>query len=134
MNLNEVRLAGNLTRDPESRPAGHGVVCKFGMATNIRLSRDKKETCFVDVEAWGSVGEVIQKYLISGSPIYIEGRLKLDQWNDQAGNKRQKLRVVAKSMQFVGRKDPGEVQQNSSGEHQHNAFGGGAMTEDDIPF
>jgi single-strand DNA-binding protein len=108
MNLNHVQLAGRLTRDPDSRYTQSGVaIADMGIAVS-RFFKDaqgesKEETDFIDVTAFGRTAEIVQKHLRKGSPIYVEGRLKLDQWDDkQTGAKRSKLKVVAESMQFVG--------------------------------
>jgi len=106
---NKVLLMGNLTRDIEMRftPSGMGVG-KFAIATN-RKFRDSKtnevreEVTFVDCEAWGKTAETMSQYLSKGRPVFIEGRLKLDQWDDkQSGQKRSKLLVVVDRFQFIG--------------------------------
>jgi len=108
MNLNHVQIAGRLTRDPDSRYTQSGVaIADIGIAVSRFFKNDqgetKEETDFIDVTAFGRTAEIIQKHLRKGSQIYVEGRLKLDQWDDkQTGAKRSKLKVVAESMQFVG--------------------------------
>lgn len=108
MNLNHVQLAGRLTRDPDSRYTQSGVaIADMGIAVSRFFKNDqgetKEETDFIDVTAFGRTAEIVQKHLRKGSPIYVEGRLKLDQWDDkQTGAKRSKLKVIAESMQFVG--------------------------------
>lgn len=111
MNLNKVMLAGNLTRDPEVRhTSGNTSVCSFGLAVNRRWKsadgEDKEEVTFVDCSAWGKTGETIAQYFSKGRPIYVEGRLKLDQW-EADGQKRSKLSVTVESFQFVGKRDDG---------------------------
>jgi single-strand DNA-binding protein len=105
--FNKVILAGNLTRDPELRYTPKGTaVAEIGIAVN-RTWRDEsgasqEEVTFVDVAAYGKQAEVIGQYLKKGRPILIEGRLKLDQWDDkQTGQKRSKLRVVLEGFQFL---------------------------------
>lgn len=105
-NFNKVFLMGNMTRDPELRYTPNGTpLCEFGMAINRSwTSRDgetREETCFVDVTMWGRRGEVISEYFSKGQPIFIEGRLKLDQWETPDG-KRSKLSVVAENFEFIG--------------------------------
>ena len=106
-NFNRTILMGNLTRDPELRTlGGETSVCHVGLAVN-RVYRDQKgdrqeEVTFVDCEAWGPNAKRIAQYLTKGSPIHIEGRLRLDQWNDKEGNQRSKLKVVVERFQFVG--------------------------------
>ena len=107
LNLNHVTLAGNLTRDPELRQVGTDkAVVNFGLAVNRRwrnaAGEQVEEATFVDVEAWGRVAEVIGQYLKKGSPAYIEGRLKLDSWEDKDGQKRSRMKVVAEQVQFLG--------------------------------
>jgi single-strand DNA-binding protein len=109
-NLNKVMLIGNLTRDPELRhtPSGKSVA-ELGLAINRSWTNDQgqkqEDTTFVDVSVWGRQAEVIQQYVTKGSPIYIEGRLQLDSWDDKAtGQKRSKLRVICENFQFLGGK------------------------------
>ena len=108
-NLNRVMLMGNLTRDPELRfTPNNTAVCQVGMAINRRWKdpngEQKEEVTFVDCEAWGRTAEVINQYLRKGRPIFIEGRLKLDQWQDKEGNNRSKLKVVVESFEFIDSK------------------------------
>ena len=107
--LNKVFLIGNLTRDPELRVTPKGTaICSFGLAVN-RQYRDESgtardETTFVDIEAWGKQGELVSKYLTKGSPCMVEGRLRLDSWEDKtSGQKRSKLKVVLDNVQFLSR-------------------------------
>ncbi len=105
---NRVILVGNLTRDPDIRytPSGTPVV-EVGLAVNDRRKNASgqwvEETTFIDVTIWGRTAEVASEYLSKGSPILIEGRLKLDTWETSDGQKRSKLRVVCERMQMLGR-------------------------------
>ncbi len=104
--LNSVTLAGNLTRDPEVRNLPNDqMVVNFGLAVNRRWKGPdgefKEEVTFIDVESWGRTAELVGQYLTKGSPVYLEGRLKLDQWQDKDNQKRTKLKVVANSVQFL---------------------------------
>ena len=114
--LNKVFLIGNLTRDPELRVTPKGTaICQFGIAVNRQFKDEsgatRDETTFVDIEAWGKQGELVSKYLTKGSLAMVEGRLKLDQWEDkQSGQKRQKLGVVCERVLFLGG-DGGEQRQ-----------------------
>ncbi|MSQ90313.1 MAG: single-stranded DNA-binding protein [Phycisphaerales bacterium] len=104
---NKVLLMGNLTRDVELKHiAGNQAVAEIGLAVNrsfkTKDGEDREETTFVDCEAWGRTAEVMKQYLSKGRPVFIEGRLKLDQWTDKDGQKRSKMRVVIESFQFVG--------------------------------
>jgi single-strand DNA-binding protein len=108
--FNRVILVGNLTRDPELRyiPSGTAV-SEIGLAVNDRVKRNDQwvdETTFVDVTMWGRTAEVANEYLSKGSPVLIEGRLKLDTW-EKEGQKRSKLRVVCERMQMLGSRDGG---------------------------
>lgn len=109
--LNKVFLIGNLTRDPELRYTPSGMaVCDLGLATTRRFAvnnQEREETCFVDITVWGKVGENCKSFLEKGSPVMVEGRLQLDQWEDQNGVKKSKLRVVAESVQFLGSRKSG---------------------------
>jgi single-strand DNA-binding protein len=106
--FNKVILAGNLTRDPELRYTPKGMaIAKFGLAVN-RSWRDgesgeiKEEVTFVDIDAFGKTAETIGQYLKKGRPILIEGRLKLDTWDDkQTQQKRSKLGVVVEAFTFL---------------------------------
>jgi single-strand DNA-binding protein len=108
LNYNRVTLAGNLTRDPQVRFfANERAVADFGLAINRKFKANdgslKEETTFVDVEAWGRTAELVGQYLTKGSGCFIEGRLKLDSWDDKkTGEKRSKIKVVADSVQFLG--------------------------------
>lgn len=112
-NFNKVMLMGNLTRDPEIRYTPKGTaVCEIGLAINRYFSGEsgdkREETTFVDVTLWGRTAEIAQEYLKKGRPVFIEGRLQLDSWEDKtSGQKRSKLRVVAEGMQLIGSRDGG---------------------------
>lgn len=105
-NLNKVMLMGNLTRDVELRAAGSSQVGAFGIAVNRKWQGQdgqmREEVTFVDCEAWGKTAETLAKYLSKGRPVFIEGRLKLDQWDDkETGQKRSKMKVVVEGFQFI---------------------------------
>jgi single-strand DNA-binding protein len=112
-NLNKVMLMGNLTRDPELRytPSNTAVV-KLGLAVNRRWrnqnGEQQEETTFVDCTAFGRTGEVLNQYLKKGRPVFIEGRLHLNQWEDQQGQKRSKLEVIVEGFQFIDSRQGGE--------------------------
>jgi single-strand DNA-binding protein len=107
-NLNKVLLMGNLTRDPEVRYTPKGTaVAELGIAVNRIYSGEngekREEVTFVDVTVWGRTAENVGEYLKKGRPVFIEGRLQLDSWEDkQSGQKRNKLKVVADNVQFLG--------------------------------
>jgi len=106
-NFNKVILAGNLTRDPELRYTPKGIaIAKFGLAVNrvwkTETGETKEEVTFVDIDAFGKQAETIGQYLKKGRPVLVEGRLRLDQWDDkQTGQKRSRLGVVLESFQFL---------------------------------
>ena len=109
LSLNHVTLAGNLTREPEIRLVGTDrPVAAFSLALNRRYKTQegelKEEVTFVDCEAWGRTAEIIGQYLAKGSPVYVEGRFKLDAWQAKDGQKRSRLKVVVDQVQFLGRR------------------------------
>jgi single-strand DNA-binding protein len=114
-NFNKVILAGNLTRDPELRytPAGKAIA-KFSLAINRNWTTEtgekKEEVTFVEIDSFGRQAEVISQYLKKGRPVLVEGRLKLDQWDDkQTGQKRSRLGVVLESFSFLDSGGRGDV-------------------------
>lgn len=134
--LNNVTLAGNLTRDPEKRIVGNQQsVVNFGLAINRRYTSNtgerKEEVTFIDVEAWGKTAELVDQYLSKGRNVLIEGRLKLDQWEDQNGQKRSRVRVVANRIHFLndGRGQGGSGGQQQGGyANQHGGHADGNTT------
>lgn len=106
MNFNRVILAGNLTRDPETRSVGEHTVTGFGLAINEKRG-GKESTVFIDCEAWNRTGDTIAEYFTKGKPILIEGKLRLDEWQDRDGGKRSKIKVSVDSFTFVGGRDAG---------------------------
>ena len=104
--LNKVLLIGNLTRDPEVRMMSSGrPVCNFGLALNRNYKdsegNKKEEVTFVDVECFGPRAEAVARFFTKGRPIFVEGRLKLDQWESKEGEKRSAIRVVLDNFEFV---------------------------------
>src|SRR5262247_4944353 len=112
-NFNKVILAGNLTRDPELRYTPKGTaIARIGMAINRNWKSEtgetKEEVTFVDIDAWGRQAEVIAQYMKKGRPLLVEGRLKLDQWEDKNTHQKQsKLRVVLESFSFLDSRGEG---------------------------
>ena len=103
MNLNKVQLAGRLTRDPEIKHTTGTAIADFSLAVTRyyknNAGENVEETDFIDVTAFGRSAEIIGKRLRKGNSVYLEGRLKLDQWQDPETNaKRSRLKVVAESM------------------------------------
>jgi single-strand DNA-binding protein len=111
-NFNKVILAGNLTRDPELRYTPKGTaIAKFGLAINRTWKNEtgetKEEVCFVDVDAFGRQAEVIAQYMRKGRPFLVEGRLKLDTWEDKTSHQKQsKLKVHLEGFSFIDSKGP----------------------------
>lgn len=104
---NKVILIGNVTRDPEVRYTPKGTaVTDVGLAVNRNFTVEgerREETTFVDVTVWGRQAEVVEQYVQKGKPLYIEGRLQLDTWEDKnSGEKRSRLRVVCENLQLLG--------------------------------
>ena len=151
--LNKVFIIGNLTRDPELRVTPKGTpICQFSIAVNRQFKDEsgatRDETTFIDVEAWGKQGELVSKYLSKGSLAMVEGRLKLDQWEDkQSGQKRSKLKVVLDNVQFLssrggaaaapggGAHAPGDDTDQTGGDRSPPAKPGGQeKLEEDVPF
>ena len=132
--FNKVVLLGNCTRNPEVRyvPGRDLAVAKFGLAVNSRRSKDKEETMFIDIVAFGKLGEICGEYLTKGSPVLVEGRLSQNVW-EQEGQKRSKHEVIAENIQMVGGKRDGKSADNESGGF---SSGGSSddFSEDDIPF
>lgn len=97
---------GNLTRDPDYRVTANGhQICKLGVAVNRRFTtqsgEQREETTFVDVDSFGRQAETISKYFTKGKPILIDGRLRMDEWENQQGERRSKLLVHLESFSFV---------------------------------
>lgn len=112
-NLNKVMLIGNLTRDPEVKYTPKGTaIAAMGLAVNRVWTNEagekQEEVTFIDVEMYGRKAEVAGEYLKKGRPVFIEGRLKLDTWDDkQTGQKRSKLKVVGENLEFLGSREGG---------------------------
>ena len=154
-NLNKVMLMGNLTRDPEVRYTPKGTaVAEVGLAINRYFTAEngekREETTFVDVTLWGRQAEIAGEYLKKGRPVFIEGRLQLDTWDDkQSGQKRSKLKVVGEGLQLIGAKPgtgggpdtgessgppPAQRRRESAPPPKPAAADPDLDAEDDIPF
>jgi single-strand DNA-binding protein len=139
---NRVILVGNITRDIELRYTQSGMaVTDLGLAVNDRRKTQSgewiDETTFVDVTLWGRQAEIASEYLSKGSPVLIEGRLKLDTW-EQEGQKRSKLRVIGERMQMLGSRPAGARPERDDAPSGHSPVVAGDLgqdpPEDDIPF
>ena len=109
-NINRVIITGNLTRDPELRSLQSGTsVCKLRIAVNTRRKDQSGEWVdkpnYFDVTVWGAQGENCSTYLSKGRPVAIDGRLEWREWEDQNGNKRQSVEIIADTVQFLGSRD-----------------------------
>ena len=112
MQFNRVMLGGNLTRDPRSQfLPNNGVLCDIGIAVNRRWKdqegNEMEEVTFVDCVAFSRTAELITQYFKKGDPIFVEGRLRLEQW-EKDGQKHSKIRVVIENFRFVGKKSDDE--------------------------
>lgn len=111
--FNKVMLIGNLTRDPELKYTPKGTaIADIGLAVNRTYTADsgekREEVTFIDVTLWGRVAEIVGEYCKKGRPLFVEGRLQLDSWDDKAtGQKRSKLKVVGENIQLLGGRDGG---------------------------
>jgi single-strand DNA-binding protein len=110
--LNKVMLIGNVTRDPELKYTPKGsAVTDLGLAVNRAYTQDgekREEVTYVDVELWGRLAEIAGEYAKKGRPVFIEGRLRIDSWEDkQSGQKRTRLKVVGENMQLLGGRSGG---------------------------
>ncbi|MDD3324968.1 MAG: single-stranded DNA-binding protein [Sulfurospirillaceae bacterium] len=119
--FNRVIMLGNLTRDCELRylPSG-GAVCTTGLATNRKFKKQDgsqgEEVCFVDITFFGRTAEIANQYLSKGKKVLVEGRLKLDQWNDQSGAKRSKHSITVETLQMIDTKSDGNTSYGESNE------------------
>ncbi len=127
-NLNKVLLMGRLTRDPELRYTPQGTaVTDIGLAINRTWTDNgerREEVTFVDVTVWGKQAEILQQYKRKGDPLFVEGRLRLDSWESQDGQKRSKLKVVCDNFQFIGNRGGGDT--GGGGAPQGSYSAGGA--------
>ena len=117
---NRVVLVGNLTRDPEYKqlPSGQSV-CRLGLAVNRQFKNRQtgtmvQEVCYIDIDVWGAQAESCNQYLQKGRPVLIEGRLKLDTWEDPSGQNRSKHSVVADRVVFLSSAQDSVEEENSS--------------------
>ncbi len=143
MSFNKITLVGNLGRDPELRYTPQGTpVCSFSLATNERrkdrtTGENNDITTWFRVALWGRQAETASQYLTRGRPVYIEGRLRVEEWTDRDGKARHTLEVNATDMQFIG---GGRADEAGSAPAKAAAAGNdpipdaGGPTDDDVPF
>jgi single-strand DNA-binding protein len=138
--FNKVILMGNLTRDVElAHTNGNMAVAKFGLAVNRKFKtasgEQREEVTFVDCEAWGRTAEVMAQFLAKGRPVHLEGRLKLDEWEDKnGGGKRSKIKVVVESFQFVDSNQGGDGDGRPRAQMSTGRQADATIDHDDIPF
>ena len=143
--MNRVFLMGNLTRNPELRKTPSGIaVSDLGLAVNEKYRSKSGEmvesVCFADIVVWGRQAETCGQYLAKGAPVIVEGRLQLDQWKTEAGEKRSRLRVRADRVQFLGKLrqgssgDPSAGQAESEDEREAVVASDGGHSGDNLPF
>jgi single-strand DNA-binding protein len=149
-NINRVIITGNLTADPDLRSLPSGTsICKLRVAVNTRRKDNSTgewvdKPNYFDVTVWGAQGENCANYLTKGRPVAVDGRLEWREWQDQQGNKRQSIDIIADSVQFLGSREGGGDNGGSgrftpqsdvpadTGDFARASSGAG--TDDDIPF
>ena len=142
-NINRVVMTGNLTRDPELRSLASGTsVCSLRIASNTRRKNNatgewEDKPNFFDVTVWGAQGENCARFLSKGRPVALDGRLEWREWENQQGEKRQSVEIVADAVQFLGTRDTDATEPSANGtiqEDEHAAHAAAGVDEDDIPF
>ena len=144
-NINRIVMTGNLTRDPELRSTNSGTsVCSLRLAVNTRRKDASgnwtEKPNYFDITVWGAQGENCANYLAKGRPVALDGRLEWREWEDQNGNKRQAVDIIADSVQFLGSREGGEnggrftPQTDVPADTGDFARASAASTDDDIPF
>lgn len=140
MSFNKIILVGNLGRDPELRYTADGTpVCSFSLATNERRrNRDTGENedivTWFRVTLWRRQAEVASQYLTKGKPVYIEGRLRVEEYTDRDGKPRHSLEVTATDMQFIGGNDRGQATQTVREDYKPPKPAASDPDDDDVPF
>ncbi|HEX8635036.1 MAG TPA: single-stranded DNA-binding protein [Pyrinomonadaceae bacterium] len=143
MSFNKIIVVGNLGRDPELRYTPQGTpVCSFTLATNERrkdrAGENQDVTTWFRITLWGRQAETASQYLSKGRPVYIEGRLRVEEWTDKDGKPRHTLEVHATDMQFIGgRGDEAAgagVRAEPTASGRGEPTGGDDINDDDIPF
>jgi single-strand DNA-binding protein len=141
MSFNKIILVGNLGRDPELRYTPQGTpVCSFTLATNERrkdrAGENQDITTWFRVTLWGRQAEAASQYLTKGRPVYVEGRLRVEDWTDKDGRQRYTLEVNATDMQFIGGRNEENSPKNYRSEAAAAPEGGidSGVGDDDIPF
>lgn len=139
MSFNKIILVGNLGRDPELRYTPQGTpVCSFTVATNEkrkdRAGETQDQTTWFRVTLWGRQAETASQYLTKGRPIYVEGRLRLEEWTDRDGKQRYTLEVHATDMQFIGGGRTDDSPATGGKQSPDTSSPDADLSDDDIPF
>ncbi len=135
--INKVIISGNLVRDPDTRILENGThMARMSIANNQRY-RDRngewqEKTCYVDVVAWRKTAELVSEYCRKGSPVLVEGELVYNSWEDSDGNRRSRLEVNARRIQFLEKKNQGSSFDDDSEASKNSRDQG--IPDDDIPF
>ena len=143
--FNKIIIAGNLTRDPEPRTTPNGsTIVNLGLASNRKYKtkdgEQKEETLFVDIDAFGKTADVLAQYASKGSQLLVEGRLKLDQWQDpKSGDNRSKIKIILENFQFLGGRSDSEsgAKEQPQRQYRETSDRGSVGSEDpgdDVPF
>lgn len=138
-NLNKVQLMGNITRDPEVRYTPKGTaVTDISLAINRNFSGDdgerREETTFVEITFWGRQAEIIGEWMKKGRPIYVEGRLQLDSWEDKtSGQQRSRLKVIGEKFEFLGGRDDTGGSSSGGSSRSSNPTPQSSNQRDDYP-
>lgn len=135
-NLNKVMIIGNLTADPEVRTTPRGTsLTELRLAVNritngANEGERREEVTYLDVTCWGRQGEIAAQYLSKGRPVFIEGRLQMDQWEDkQTGQKRSRIRIIAENLQLLGSRDASQQNGGGGGYQQRNNYNNGGYQQ-----
>lgn len=128
--INKFIGIGNLTKDPECRNLGEYVKCSFPIAINST----KDEVIFLDVESWGKTAENCKKYITKGSQVYIEGKIKINKWEDKNGTKRQKYYISADLVRFLPREKKSPEQTPTDNTPKPSESVKQIVGEEDMPF
>ena len=128
--INKFIGIGNLTKNPETRELGEYLKCSFPIAINST----KDEVIFLDVEAWGKTAENCKKYLEKGSQVYVEGKIKINKWEDKNGNKRQKYYISSDLVRFLPREKRSGSEPKEPKEPKPSESVKEILEEEEMPF
>jgi single-strand DNA-binding protein len=141
MSFNKITIVGNLGRDPELRYTPQGsAVCSFSVATSEKRKDKTGEmqdiTTWFKITLWNKQAETASKWLTKGKPVYIEGKLRTEEWIDKDGKTRTSLEVFATDMQFIGSKGDSNMSSSNSSDMDNEPISSGSSSanDDEIPF